>query len=204
MGVGLTNNLVILFVCFSACFSVIFQLFYSKYVSLPSSHTHARAQCFFRSVKAFQWGSLLLPQIIYPCVLTWWTKPTFWELEYGQSGCLDKKFYRHLRNILRTPWNKKPFLHSLSFDLGCMEIILFCPETWKSYLVVHFKSVLNHKLLYWWIAFLFNKVCNSSYTLTVSVKRINGCFLPGPGEKQVLCLASKIPCCDQDNPWICT
>lgn len=141
MGVGLTNN----FVClFSACFSVIFQLFYSKYVSLPSSHTHARAQYFFRSVKTFQWGSLFLPQIIYPCVLinTWWTKPTFWELEYGQSGCLYKKFYRHLWNILRTPWNKKPFLHFLSFDLGCVEIVLFRPETWKSYLVVGSLSFL--------------------------------------------------------------
>lgn len=36
----------------------------------------------------------------------------------------------------------KPFLHFL-------EIVLFCAETWKSFLVVNFKSVFNQKLLYW-------------------------------------------------------
>lgn len=43
---------------------------------------------------------------------------------------------------------KKSFWNFLTCGVGCVEIILFCPETWKSYLVVKFKSVLNHKFIY--------------------------------------------------------
>lgn len=44
--------------------------------------------------------------------------------------------------------HNKAFLNFLSCGLGCVEIISFCPETWKSYLVVNFKYFLNHKFIY--------------------------------------------------------